>query len=381
MDLNSSPPFEWNLNMLINRLIRSLKLQIFKTKLSSVLYLITVNLAFGFTSYSLMNEPTITPDVITFVYWSIVTASSLGYGDISPTSDVGKLFLVFYYIPSFFLMFGLLLGKLGELVYKYRSDLMDGKLKMNKIKNHITLVTSNEKSAKHLINLIMSDKNRPNRTIILLTDADFQHPFPEEENIKFLKVDGLYDSSTVDKAFIKNADRVVIDTEDDNANFALSVHFSTKVDDTGVITTFLQDESRASTLRSLGKNIEVITAFKHEQMVRSMQDTGTSSVFYHLLTNEMQTMHVQEVKFCCDVDIKTLRENMQNTHNAILMGYATDLMSNTLTVNPDNEVTLESGRIYYIHYVALARIQNSLCGLFDKGYTIPTSSPGFGVYN
>lgn len=367
--------------MLINRLIRSLKRQIFNTKLSSVLYFIIVNLAFGYTCYSLMNEPTITPDIITFVYWSIVTASSLGFGDISPSSDVGRLFLVLYYIPSFFLLFGLLLGKLGELIYKYRNDLMDGKLKMNKMNNHITLVTSNEKSARHLINLIMSDKNRPDRTIILLTDSDFQHPFPEEEKIKFLKVDGLYDPSTVDKAFIKNAARVVIDTEDDNANFALSVHFSTKIDKTGVTTTFLQDESRASTLRSLGKNIEVITAFKHEQMVRSMQDTGTSSVFYHLLTNEMQTMHVQEVKFCCDVDIKTLREKMQNTHNAILMGYAQDLMSNTLIVNPDNEVTLESSCTYYIHYVALTRIQGSLCKLFDKNYSTPISTPGIGIYN
>jgi len=367
--------------MLINRLIRSLKRQIFNTKLSSVLYFIIVNLAFGFTCYSLMNEPTITPDIITFVYWSIVTASSLGFGDISPSSDAGRLFLVLYYIPSFFLLFGLLLGKLGEFVYKYRNDLMDGKLKMNKMNNHITLVTSNEKSARHLIKLIMSDKNRPDRPIILLTESDFQHPFPDDDKIKFLKVDGLYDPSTVDKAFINDASRVVIDTEDDNANFALSVHFSTKVDGSGVITTFLQDESRALTLRSLGKNIEVITAFKHEQMVRSMQDTGTSSVFYHLLTNEMQTMHVQEVKFCCDVDIKALRENMQNAHNAILMGYATDLMSNTLTVNPCNEVALEAGRTYYIHYVALSRIKGSLCELFDKSYNIPASSPGLGIYN
>jgi hypothetical protein len=95
----------------------------------------------------------------------------------------------------------------------------------------------------------------------------------------------------------------------------------------------------------------------------------------------MQTMHVQEVKFCCNVDIKSLRESMQNTHNAILMGYAQDLMSNTLIVNPDNEVILESGCTYYIHYVALTRIQGSLCKLFDENYSPPISTPGIGIYN
>ncbi|MBD77426.1 MAG: hypothetical protein CL840_00630 [Crocinitomicaceae bacterium] len=354
--------------MLLNRLIRSLKRQIFKTKLSSILGLIGVNLLVGFLCYSFMEEPTITPDAVTFIYWSIVTASSLGFGDISPVTDAGRLFLVLYYIPSFFLLFGLLLGKLGELVYKYRNDLMDGKLKMSNLSNHITLVTNNEKSARHLIKLIMSDENRPDRQIVLLTDAEFQHPFPDEDHIRFLKVDGLYDQSTTDKAYISAASRIVIDMEDDNANFALSVHFATKADSKGVITTFLQDESRAETLRNLGQNIEVITTFKHEQMVRAMQDTGTSSVFYHLLTNEMQTMHTQEVVFECNVPVKQLREKMQDSHNAIFMGFATDLMSTSLVVNPDNETILMAGQTYYVHYVALKRLKTSLRDLFDGAH-------------
>lgn len=367
--------------MLFNRLIRTLKRQIFKTKLSSILVLIGSNLILGYLSYSLMDEPSISPDPITFVYWSIVTASSLGYGDISPVTDAGRLFLVLYYIPSFFLLFGLLLGKLGELVYKYRNDLMDGKLKMSKLSNHIILVTSNEKSARHLVKLIMSDENRPDREIVLLTEADFKHPFPDEDHIRFIKVDGLYDASTSDKALIVDASRIVIDMEDDNANFALSVHFATKAAQMGVITTFLHDESRADTLRNLGQNIEVITTFKHEQMVRSMQDVGTSSVFYHLLTNEMQTMHTQSVTFESDVPVKLLREKMQNHHNAIFMGYAKDLMSTSLVVNPSNETVLKAGDAYYIHYVALKRLKTSLCDLFEPATVSESNIGGVGVYD
>lgn len=327
--------------------------------------LIGANLLIGYLSYSLIGENDISSDPITFVYWSIVTASSLGYGDIYPTTDAGRLFLALYYIPSFFLLFGLLLGKLGELVYKYRHDLMDGKLKMRQLNNHITLVTKNEKSARHLVKLIMSDENRPDRQILLLTDSDFQHPFPDEEHIRFLKVDGLYDSSTTEKSFIPNASRIVVDMEDDNSNFALSVHFATKASDEGVITTFLQDESRADTLRNLGQNIEVITTFKNEQLVRSMQDTGTSSVFYHLLTNDMQTMHTQEVTLNCNIPIKQLRERMQDVHNAIFMGYATDIMSVSLVVNPSNDAELVAGKTYYIHYISMKRLKSSIAEMFE----------------
>ena len=34
-----------------------------------------------------------------FIYWLAVTASTVGYGDLSPTTSAGKLIVAFYVIP------------------------------------------------------------------------------------------------------------------------------------------------------------------------------------------------------------------------------------------------------------------------------------------
>ena len=59
-------------------------------------------------------------------YFNVMTSTTIGYGDISPTTDSGKIFVSFYSIISvivFFYMFAVVLGTtVGEVNTMYGSD-------------------------------------------------------------------------------------------------------------------------------------------------------------------------------------------------------------------------------------------------------------------
>ena len=52
-----------------------------------------------------------------FVYWLIVTASTVGYGDLSPTTVLGKVFVSLWVIPLGLSLFAFVLAKAGFLSF------------------------------------------------------------------------------------------------------------------------------------------------------------------------------------------------------------------------------------------------------------------------
>ena len=53
---------------------------------------------------------------IDFIYWLAVTASTVGYGDLSPTTPEGKLVVAFYVIPLGLSIFAMVIGRIAAWV-------------------------------------------------------------------------------------------------------------------------------------------------------------------------------------------------------------------------------------------------------------------------
>ncbi|AZG33574.1 two pore domain potassium channel family protein [Shewanella psychromarinicola] len=342
--------------MLIFNFIRRFGLEITRTRNSSLFILLLACGVLGYFGFSLAGESNIVSSPLNFIYWSVVTASSLGYGDIYPETLAGKMLLTFYYLPVNFVLFSILIGKMGKFIFNGWNLHMTGKSNITALQGHIILICSTAEKSRKLIQLILDDHNRPDRTIVLLTNGDFAHPFPDNEKIKYLSVDNLHDQDVLNKVCISSADKIAIDLENDDRNFSLAVHYSTKVSENSFIATFIDNEDQAQALRQLNKPIEVLSSNKNEKLVRSLQDSGSDLAFQSLLTNSGQTMHAQEVVLSKPRTVADVAAFIKGNHNAIFIGVANDKLGKTLAINPDDDEVLPVGKSTFLYYIALDRI-------------------------
>ncbi|WP_163933580.1 ion channel [Paraferrimonas sp. SM1919] len=304
--------------------------------------------------YLAQEQQLITTWIDYFYYW-IVTSSTVGYGDMSPVSQAGRLIVGIYFIPFSLTMFTILLAKGGEIITtRIRRTLM-GHKSFADLSGHIILVTGHIHRSKKIIELILADNNRKPRTILLVTKEHIEHPYPDTDYVEFCHLDSYSDNSSLAKIAIEKADRVIIDGMNDDENFANAVHFKNKVQPNCHITTYLVDEAKADTLRELGVNIEVATPKAAEQMVRAMQDHGSTMAMHQLLTSgEGQTIYVSQL--CSDKSVKVseVEHLLKSKHDAKFLGFASDELATDMQINPGWEAVIHPQM--YIHYISKQRL-------------------------
>ncbi|MFC6669304.1 potassium channel family protein [Marinobacterium aestuariivivens] len=74
-----------------------------------------------------------------YFYWLLVTASTVGYGDLSPETAGGKLYTAFVVIPFGLGLFAVTVGKIAAFsAYQWRKGLMG--LKALNLSDHILVI-------------------------------------------------------------------------------------------------------------------------------------------------------------------------------------------------------------------------------------------------
>lgn len=80
----------------------------------SILY---ISLSWGLLA--LAGEKALTDNFSNFIYYLMVTASTVGYGDHSPVTDLGKWVVVLFVIPGGLSLFAALLGRVAGSAIDY----------------------------------------------------------------------------------------------------------------------------------------------------------------------------------------------------------------------------------------------------------------------
>jgi voltage-gated potassium channel len=303
----------------------------------------------------LANEKALIP-LTTFFYYYVITTSTVGYGDFSPITDLGRWVVALIQIPFGLALFGVLLGKTGQTVTYLIRRAMTGDKNFAHSNNHIIIFGWHDTRTKKMIDYILADSKRTERRILLAVTEQMDHPFLTNESVDFARLASFTNLEELERVAISRADKVIIDGQDDDQTFTTALRISRLVKKECHISAHFLDETKIDMLLEHSENIECSSAKSAEILVRSMQDPGSSRVQEELLsTLRGDTQFSLAIpKDTKEMEFGTLFHHFKHQHDAILLGVAHNLSAQNMDLNPPLNYKVNAGDI--LHYIAVDRV-------------------------
>ncbi|MBD3586668.1 two pore domain potassium channel family protein [Salinimonas sp. HHU 13199] len=318
--------------------------------------IVLITLIYGLMSWSLLSaagEQALISQV-EFIYWLAVTASTVGYGDLSPVTTAGKVIVALFVIPVGLSIFAMVIGRIAAWVSDQWKKGLTG-MKTLHVNNHILVIGWNEKKTMLLLDLLLKEREdlavKPD--IVLCVKADITNPLPGQ--IEFVHVESFNKDDDMDRACIAEAGVILIDNPSDDVTLTTALYCTKRNPDAHQVAYF-SDDSLVSLLQTHCPNVECTPSVAVEMLAKSVFDPGSSMLHHDLISVDAgQAQFSVAVPEDCDtLTVGQLFINMKKHYDAIFIGFAPGGVYKNMVVNPDSAVTVSANDT--IFYIASARM-------------------------
>ncbi|MGF1724350.1 potassium channel family protein [Photobacterium nomapromontoriensis] len=244
--------------------------------------LLLIILGYTVISYALLTlsgEQALVQSPTDFIYYLIVTASTVGYGDMSPASVSGKWVVILFIIPGGLGLFAVTVGRIASILLDYWKRGLLGKRKIT-LKNHILVLGWNEQRTLHLIKMLQYEE-KGKRAIVLCVRREMENPLPSE--IQFVRVPSFTDHQGMSNANIENASCILIDNPEDDITLSAALYCANRNPNAHVLAYF-NDEALGKLLKQHCPNAECIPSVAVEMLAKAAVDPGSSELHHELLS-------------------------------------------------------------------------------------------------
>ncbi|WNF36324.1 potassium channel protein [Bacillaceae bacterium IKA-2] len=235
-------------------------------------------------------EPETFPTVFEGVWWAIVTASTVGYGDYAPKTTFGRL-LAFLVIMFGIGVVSIFVTSLASSAITTRNSFIHGELAFKK-ESHYVVIGWNERAKNMILHLQKLDP----RLHIVLVDKTLKQCPLNDSFIHFIRGNPLEDL-TLKRANIEKADTVIItanlhgnETESDAATIITLIAIKGLNPTIYSIVEILTPEQKNNCIRAGADEIIETSLLSSLAMVNSTLYHGITSVIYQLLDHQNDHM-------------------------------------------------------------------------------------------
>ncbi|KGY12815.1 potassium channel protein [Vibrio tubiashii] len=305
--------------------------------------LLIIYVALSWILLSISGEHSLTDNFSTFIYFLMVTASTVGYGDHSPETAMGKWVVILFVIPGGLSLFAALIGRLATGMVEYWRAGILGKRRVG-VENHIVLLGWNGQRTMHLIRMLQHEEEGK-RPIVLCSRSDIENPLPGE--IGFVKVSSYTDSQEMEKAAIETASCIVVDNLEDDITLSAAL-YSANINPNAHLLAYFKDEALSNLLSQHCPNAECIPAVGAEMLAKAAVDPGSSALHQELLasTRGMTQYSVEYPTDLAAIKVEDAFQFMKRDYQATLIALDN---GQGIELNPElNREIVPGAKIFYI---------------------------------
>jgi len=285
------------------------------------------------------------PDV--FWYFYFVTATTVGYGDFSPSTALSRMVAVFWIMPGAIALFTTAIAKAAQAMAELWRRNMRGGGDFSKLDGHFVLIGWRGDWSERLLTQLADIVHGAPPEIVVLAASISQNPAPDR--VRFVRAETISDEEAFERAGIATATCAVVMAKTDAdalagalaaASFALSFR----------LVAYFEDERMAHLLKSYCPRAETAPSLSVELLARAARDAGSAEVLFTLASS--QEGPTQFSMLAPDAAAgATFGETMvvfKRDHGATLLGQRPTGASQP-TLNPDwSDVIAPGDRLYYV---------------------------------
>lgn len=338
----------------LQQLLKVLKASTINVSWTFLLLLALAHMATSWLMLGLASEE-VTRSLSLWLYFYVVTSSTVGYGDFSPGSTAGQLIVTFYLIPGGISLFAALIGKATVTVSQLWRQQMQGSGDYSELTGHTIVLGWHGETTEKIVDILKADRQLPD-DIVLCVTKDINNPRPGD--LKFVKGDSFANAELLKRAGVASASRIIIydDSDERVTTVALST-YNLKSPDCHLVA-HCENPNTAAMLRRTLPGIECTEALALEMLVRSATDAGISRIVNELLAvshgaTQYQTQLYDIPKASTFGQLFT---RAKEVHNVTLLGVSSH-GDDTNMLNPPAERELHDGDVLY--YMAYERLTST----------------------
>lgn len=338
--------------IVFGRLWRNLRAHVRKVSWGVVAAALLLHMAGTFVLMTLAGEAKlVAPDA--FLYFYMTTATTIGYGDLTPGSTLGRHLVALFVMPGGIALFASVLGKTSATLLAFWKRHQMGTMNYDDMRGHTVLVGWRGRDSQRLVKLLLADCSTDDEGIVLVAEGLAENPVPDA--IRFVAIDTYTNSADYLRAGIAGAARVIVHAPNDDQTLAATLAVMAHKPRAHVVAHF-DAEGAARLVRQHHPRVECTRPLYIDVIARAAQDAGSSLVADEWLATGGVTQFSLRVPSGAPPLLAGKVGDAFRAHGALWIGYR-DANADAPTLLADDATRIAPGALLY--YLARQRIDDA----------------------
>lgn len=270
----------------LNAILRRLYLAASELHPGVMLALLLGHMTLGWALLQWAGEADLAPPV-DFAYWYLTTATTIGYGDLSPKGDWGRMIAALFVMPGAVALFTAALARFfAGLAGRWRRR-RQGRGDYSGVDGLVVIVGYDRERTPRMIAEITADARAAEIVLVAVDALEVDDP-----TFRFVQAASLTAPADLRRAGVARASRIVVYAGSDAETLAATLAV-TALNEGGHVVCFLRDPDTARLLNAHCPAVEVVLTPTVELVVKALSDPGSSRFIAQLAshTDEGATLY------------------------------------------------------------------------------------------